>query len=139
MTLSLDEHGYVVVASTGGDATITALDTAGGTFTPRLVTRVDQPQESGNIITELLDGTVAVAAAPDRKPAGELELLFDTDAGMAAARAILSRGSLYRLEHAARPVVNMTFVRRSALDPGMHDQVRRVWVMRVGFQEVTVG
>lgn len=128
--------GYLMDVPVEGAARITALDGTDAYVAPHLVTRIDSSSESGNVVHELIDGTLAATLVGDRPPTGELTLVFDNDVAMVNARAILGRPTSFTLNVPQRPALNMTFIRSGALRPGMHDQVRDLWQFTVGFQEV---
>lgn len=117
-------------------ATITAQDGTGDSTTPVLIDGWEPDAESGNIIHELIDGTIAVTVIGDRPRTGTLSLLYTDDTTAETARALLARATSFTLVDAGRPVVNMAFVRQGRITPAMHDEVRSVWRFGVGFQEI---
>jgi hypothetical protein len=131
------EDGYIVwTDSDGGDATITALDGSTDSFSPTFMETMSSDIASLNVETTLLDGSTAVTLVGDGSHAGTMSFVFTDDTAVIAARAILRRPTPFSLEVPERPTLNMTFVRSGSLSAAIHDPVRDVWEVTVGFLEV---
>lgn len=117
-------------------ATITAQDGTGDSTTPVEVDGWEPEAESGNIVTELIDGSIAVTTVGDRPRTGTLRLVYADDTTAETARLLLGRRTSFTLIAPDRPVVDMAFVRAGRITPAMHDEHRDLWVFGVGFQEI---
>lgn len=118
-------------------ATITAQDGTGASTTPVAVDGFEADAQSGNVISELLNGEIAVTLYGDRDRTGKLKLVYDDDTAAEAARALLARPTWFVLTVPERPVIAFAFVRAGAITTALHDEVRNLWTFSVGFQEVT--
>jgi len=117
--------------------TITAQDGTSDTTTPYDIAGWATESQSGNIVHELLaPGTIAMTVVGDMPRNGTLHLIYQSDAAAAAARALLSRRTTFRLADTSRPTVGMFFGRAGAMTTAIHDALNDVWVFEVGFQEV---
>ncbi|GAA2951560.1 hypothetical protein [Microbacterium schleiferi] len=117
--------------------TITAQDGTGDSTTPASVDGFERVARSGNVVHELIaPGEIAVTLLGDLPPTGTLPLVYATDAAAEAARLLLGRATSFALVSDTRPIVNLTFVRQGHLTAALHDQVRGVWVLSVGYQEI---
>lgn len=117
-------------------ATITAQDGTGDWTTPRVLDGFGGEAASANIVSDLLNGEIAVTLLGDKLRTGTLHLVYDDDALASAARVLLGRATWFTLTAPERPAVALTFVREGTLGVALHDEVRDVWVFDVGFQEV---
>lgn len=127
-------NGYITHIPSSGADTITS--DSGASVSLLDITRVEAGSESANVIHQNLNGTSSLVLLGDRPQTGTLTLLFDNDADMAAARDLLRTPSTFRLECPARPVVSMSFIRTGSMSPVMHDEIRHVWELQIGYQEV---
>ena len=118
-------------------ATITAQDGTGAATTPTTVDGFEAEANSNNIVSDLLNGEIAVTLLGDRPRTGTLELVYADDTETEAARAILARPTSFVLTVPERPVIGFAFVRAGRISTALHDEARAVWVFSVGFQEVT--
>ncbi|TFV82044.1 hypothetical protein E4V99_14010 [Microbacterium sp. dk485] len=116
--------------------TITAQDGTGDSFSPAVVTGYARPSESGNVVHELIDGSIAVTLVGDRPAAGTVGMAFGSDIDAEAAREMLRRPTTFALLDEERPALNMTFIRYGQLGVAIHDAVRHVWTFDVGYQEI---
>lgn len=132
------QDGYLVAVPDTGTSTISMIGGVLPAVHPTMVIRVDATVETANETTRLIDGSDAVRIVGDPNLAtGTLTLLFSDDASVIAARQLLAAPGVFTLDVPERPAVNMTFVRDGSLRPGMHDEIRDVWEMEVGFREVS--
>ena len=140
MPYIIDGDGYIVWTDApgegGGDATVTALDGTTDSFSPAFMTTLSSDVPSLNVETVLLSGEVAVTLVGDRVQGGTFTFVFISDADVLAARAILARPTSFTLEVPDRPLLDMTFVRSGSLGATIHDTVKDVWEVTVGFLEV---
>jgi hypothetical protein len=131
------EDGYIVFTDgEGGTATITAQDGTEDSFSPEFMTTLSADIASLNVETTLLSGETAVTLVGDSDYSGTLSFVFTDDAAVANARAILRRPTSFALEVPDPPSLNMTFVRSGSLGATIHDTVKDVWEVSVGFREV---
>ncbi|WP_396659513.1 hypothetical protein [Microbacterium sp.] len=119
-------------------ATITAQDGTGDSTTPVQLERWETGAESGNTVTPMLDGTLAVTVIGDLPRAGTLQLLYASDEAAEAARVLLARRTTFALTAPERPVFDMHFARFGTITPAIHDELDDVWQISVGFQEIEV-
>lgn len=117
-------------------ATITAQDGTGAYVTPLLVDGFAADTKSANVISELLNGDLAVTLLGDLPRTGSLQLLFNDDTAAEAARALLARPTWFVFDAPERPAAGLVFVRDGTISTALHDDVRDLWVFEVGFQEV---
>lgn len=117
-------------------ATISAQDGTDAATTPFAIDGFEGTSESGNIVSELLNGELAVTLYGDRERTGSLKLVYTDDTAAEAARALLARPTSFVLTTPERPVIGFTFVRAGSITTALHDAVRAVWTFSVGFQEV---
>lgn len=116
----------------------TIITHAAGTITPEVVDGFEASRPARTIVHTILgraDPDITFRPAGLRN--GELALVFGTGAEAAAAEAILAVPQVFGLNDPAVPQVSMSFVvaggdLTNSLDP----QTRRVWILRVPFQEV---
>lgn len=108
------------------------------TITPDLVLGYDAERESGNIIHPILGSeNPDVTFRPARLRTGTLELLFHDEAEAVAAVHILAIAEVCAVVSDEREAVVMTFVLAGRLGHTLEDQTRDMWIVRVGYQEVT--
>lgn len=117
-------------------ATITAQDGTGAFTTPIAVDGFESDTTSANVISELLNGDLAVTVLGDYARAGDLRLVFDDDTAAEHARELLARPTWFQFSAPERPALGFAFVRAGKLTAALHDQLRNLWFFDVGFQEV---
>lgn len=117
-------------------STITAQDETENSTSPTIIVGWAPNAESGNIVHEMIDGTIAVTLVGDLPRSGDLNLIYPSDDEAEAARLLLARATWFTLTDPTRPVIEMSFVRRGTITPAMHESLDDVWSFRVGFQEI---
>lgn len=126
----------VVWEPDGYPATVTALDGSEDTFSPLAVTAWAPSSQSGNIIHEMIDGTISATLLGDLPRAGNLTFIVANDTDAESGRVFFSRRCAFALDYPDRPVVNMTFIRSGQVTAAIHSQATEVWEFQVGFQEI---
>lgn len=119
-------------------STITAQDGTGAATTPELVDGFAADAESGNVIHQLIaPGQIAVTLVGDLPRTGTLRLLYADAAAAESARVLLGRPTSFVFADVEVPQAGMTFVRSGRLGNVLEDQTRALWILEVGFQEIT--
>lgn len=118
-------------------ATITASNGAGTTHPITVLSPYETARSSRNVIHDLIGGGIAVSLVGPRPRAGELALLYSTEADAHACVQLHGSETTFTLTETDRPTVSMSYVVDGdvtiALDEGTLDH----WVVTIGYQEVT--
>jgi hypothetical protein len=132
------DDGYILwVAESDGSATVTALDGTSDAFSPYFMESIASNSESLNVETVLLSGETAVTLVGGGDRAGTLSFVFTEDSAVSEAQQILKRATSFSLAVPDRPALNMTFVRSGTMGAAVHDTVKDVWEVTIGFLEVS--
>jgi hypothetical protein len=116
-------------------ATITANNGAGST-TPHFITvPFETSWASRNVVHDLIGGGLAVSLVEPRPRAGQLELLYLSEAAAFAATSLHQQESTFTLVESDRVYFTMTYVVDGAVTVHL-DTDTHGWIVRVGYQEV---
>lgn len=91
--------------------------------------------ESTTVLHQMIDGTLDASLGVDLPRAGELELLFLTEAAAEAARQALAVPAVWTATD-TYATVSFTFVRQGRLDVEQQENRLR-WKVTVGYQELS--
>lgn len=117
-------------------ATITAA--TGGTSTPETVLSPYSTEwQSRNIVHDLIGGDIAVSLVKPRPRSGSYDALYLTETDAYACVTLHQAETTFTLSDTDRPRVGMTYVVYGQVRIALDEGTREVWVVTVGFQEVT--
>lgn len=120
-------------------ATITANAPGAGTTTPLTILSPYGAQiRSRNVVHDLIGGGISVSLVQPRPRAGELRLLYETEAAADAALRLHYQEATFTLVESDRPTLNMTYAVDGDLAIELDDQTLEVWIVTIGYQEIVV-
>ena len=117
-------------------ATITVNDGTNRTTTPLLILGYETAYASRSVVTDLLNGDLAVSILAPRPRNGVLELLYQTEASAFTAVSLHRVATTFTLIETTTPSIGMTYVLDGDLAVRLDDATRLVWVVSVTYQEV---
>lgn len=117
-------------------ATITA--EAGGQTVPLTILSPWQTSwTSRSVVHDLIGDGIAVSIVTPRLRAGEMELLYATEAEAFACATLHTTGPTFTLTETERPHLDMSYVVDGVIRVRLDEQTLEYWVVTVGYQEVT--
>lgn len=119
------------ITATGPTGTILREDS------PAMVLGYRTQRQGGAITHDILGGGVDATVRTGGLRAGTLELLYVTEAAASASENMHRTATRLDLTSTELTTINMRYVVTGALERELEDQTRSLWVVRVGFQEVT--
>lgn len=103
---------------------------------PVLVLGYTARRESGTVVHELIDGSIAIRLVPGRPRSGTIEYLYSDEAAAWAALALhADLADTYTLADTTRAEVGMVYA-ALATEIRLDEETRDVWVVAVDYQEV---
>lgn len=128
--------GYIVWTPDAGASTASITRSSDeAVTTPDGILNYATSGESRNVITDLIDGSIAVTLASPRPRSGTLNLFYLDRASAWAAYDLHVAADTFVLVDTALPEISMTYVvtgRTITLDP----QSKLAWLVDVDYQEV---
>lgn len=118
-------------------ATISASNGAGTTVPLTILSPWETAYQSRNVIHDLIGGDIAVSLVAPRPRNGEMSLLYDDETAAFAAAALHRQETTFVLTETDRPDVSMTYVTDGDIRVALDEQTLNVWIVSVGYQEVT--
>jgi hypothetical protein len=117
-------------------ATITATNGAGTTTPVTVLSPWATAWESRNVIHDLIGGGIAVSLVGPRPRAGEMELLYNTEAAAFASVALHREETTFTLTETDVSSVSMSYVVDGSVQARLDETTVRRWVVTIGYQEV---
>ena len=120
-------------------ATITA-DNGGGTTVPHfIIVPYETGWESRSVVHDLIGGGIAVSVVAPRLRAGDMDLLYLTEADAFACAALHGIRTSFTLVESDRPHLNMTYVvDGSGIRVRLEDNAN-TWIVTLSYQETGAG
>lgn len=105
------------------------------TSTPDDLLGYSARNESGTVVTDLIDGSIAVTLLDAQPRTGSLRLRYLAYADAWAAHAMHLLADTYTLADSDRPALDMTYIRKS-VDIDLEETTWTSWIVTVEYQEI---
>lgn len=131
----IDGDGYIVGDSGGtGSNTITRASDDETTL-PLLILGYQTRMQGRSVVTDLLDGGIAVTLVKPRPRSGTLQLLYADSFSAWAAVALHQTVDTFNLVSTEQPDINMDYI-VTGVAPALEDQTRQLWEVSIEYQEI---
>jgi len=117
-------------------ATITAANGAGTTEPLTVLSPYETRWQSRNVTHDLIGGGIAISLVASRPRAGELALLYLTEAEAFAAAQLHLEETTFTLAETERPAVSMTYAVNGQIVCELDEETLELWIVTIGYQEV---
>lgn len=118
-------------------ATISAGDGSGTTSPITVLSPYAAAYASRNVIHDLIGGGIAVSLVQPRPRSGILSLLYGTEADAIAGAQLHRAETTFTLTEDEPASISMSYVIDGDVEVALDDETLTVWIVSVGFQEVT--
>lgn len=108
------------------------------TTTPVLVVGYRTERQSRNVVHNLIGGDIAVTLVDPRPRSGELVLLYDNETDAWAGYNLHGAAAVFTLASDEVASVDMAYVIDGTVAIALDDQSQAVWLVTVGYQEVSL-
>ena len=129
--------GYVVIVPDSESTLLITRLSDSVTSVPSDALNYESELPARNEFYDLIGGGDAVSLVTAGPREGELTLLYRTEVEAFAATNLHAAESLFTFSDSAHPSQNMTYALRGRVRPAIENTTRRMWVVTVGYREVS--